>query len=58
MPKTKVGEKVMKQMQKEHGKKEGEHIFYASVNAGVPGSDKWHKGGMKGRPAPVHKKMK
>lgn len=35
MPLTKKGEKIMKEMQKEYGKKMGEKVFYASKNKGV-----------------------
>lgn len=34
MPLTAKGEKILEAMQEEHGKEEGERIFYASKNAG------------------------
>lgn len=35
MPLTKKGKKIMKNMKKEYGEKEGKKNFYASANAGV-----------------------
>lgn len=35
MPKTKKGEKIMRVMKKEYGKKKGEKVFYASANKGT-----------------------
>ena len=32
---NKKGEKIMKAMKKEYGKKEGEKVFYASKNKGT-----------------------
>jgi hypothetical protein len=50
MPLTKAGKKVLKEMKAEYGKKKGESVFYASINAGKKGSDKWEgKGATKGR---------
>lgn len=33
MPKTKKGAKIFKAMREEYGKKHGEEVFYASMNA-------------------------
>lgn len=41
MPLTTTGEKVMSSMAKTYGPEKGERVFYASRNAGKPGSDKW-----------------
>ncbi len=41
-PLTSSGKKVMASMAKEYGTKKGKEVFYASVNAGKPGSSKWH----------------
>lgn len=46
MPLTETGRKVMASMKKKYGKRGGE-VFYASVNKGIPGSQKWHE---KGKP--------
>ena len=35
MPLTKKGKKVLKNMEKEYGKKKGEQVFYASANKGT-----------------------
>lgn len=43
MPLTKQGSTVMAAMKRTYGKK-GEQVFYASKNAGKPGSSKWEKG--------------
>ena len=43
MPLTKDGKKVLAQMQKKYGKERGKRIFYASINKGVKGSEKWHR---------------
>jgi hypothetical protein len=43
MPLTKSGKKVIKKMKKEYGKNKGEGVFYASINEGKKGTDKWHK---------------
>lgn len=41
MPLTKKGSKVKKAMTKTYGKKKGEQVFYASINAGkVKGAEK------------------
>jgi hypothetical protein len=42
MPLTTVGEQVMANMRKQYGDKADE-VFYASINAGKPGAEKWHK---------------
>lgn len=41
MPLTKTGHKVLENMEKQYGEKKGESVFYASINAGKPGSSKW-----------------
>lgn len=47
MPLNKKGEKIMKAMQKEYGKKEGKQVFYASENKGnIEGVKKMNQGGM------------
>ena len=51
MPLTKSGEKVMSSMKKQYGEK-GKSVFYASINKGKAGSQKWH--GKKGNPG-MHK---
>gem|GEM_PF-2411685 len=43
MPLTKDGKKVLAAMQKKYGKEKGKRVFYASINKGVKGSNKWHK---------------
>lgn len=44
MPKTKTGKKVMKSMKKTYGSEDkAEEVFYASINKGNPGTEKWHK---------------
>ena len=43
MPITKTGKKVMRNMKKQYGEKEGERVFYASRNAKKPGSEKWER---------------
>lgn len=43
MPQTKTGEKVLSAMEKEYGAKKGKQVFYASINKGKAGSEKWHK---------------
>ena len=40
-PLTAKGKKVMASMKKQYGKRAKE-VFYASINKGVPGSEKWH----------------
>lgn len=34
MPETKKGKKIKKNMEKFYGKKKGDQVFYASINAG------------------------
>ncbi len=41
MPLTKSGMEVLKNMQKSSGAKHGKSEFYASINKGLPGSEKW-----------------
>ena len=41
MPLTESGNKVMANMKDQYGEEEGERVFYASRNAGKPGSEKW-----------------
>ena len=41
-PLTDAGRKVMASMKKKYGDR-GEEVFYASINKGVPGSQKWHE---------------
>jgi hypothetical protein len=41
MPLTKSGMEVLKNMSKQYGEKKGKSVFYASVNAKKPGSEKW-----------------
>lgn len=35
MPLSKKGKKIMKEMQKNYGKKRGTSVFYASFNKGI-----------------------
>lgn len=35
MPLSKKGKKIMKEMQKNYGKKKGASVFYASFNKGI-----------------------
>jgi hypothetical protein len=43
MPLTATGKKVLSNMVSEYGsEKKGKRVFYASMNAGKPGSSKWH----------------
>jgi len=44
MPLTKEGRKVLKKYQEQYGEEQGKQYFYASINKGVKGSEKWHKG--------------
>lgn len=41
MPLSKTGNKVLSNMQDEYGEDKGKSVFYASINKGRPGSDKW-----------------
>ena len=43
MPLTKSGKKVLSSMTKEYGSKNGKEVFYASMNKGKTGSQKWHR---------------
>ncbi len=43
MPLTPTGEAVLRRMKARYGAKRGRAIFYASINKGVPGSEKWHR---------------
>lgn len=43
MPLTQDGRKVLSNMKKTYGAEKGRSVFYASINKGKPGSDKWHK---------------
>ena len=43
MPETAAGRKVMSSMKKQYGEDKGERVFYASINKGKPGSEKWHR---------------
>ena len=43
MPLTPTGRKVLKKFQEQYGKEEGKKFFYAAINKGVTGSEKWHK---------------
>jgi hypothetical protein len=41
MPLTKSGKKVIKNLEKEYGKKKGDSVFYAMINGKRKGSQKW-----------------
>lgn len=43
MPLTTTGKKILKGMEKRYGMKAGNKIFYASINEGKKGSEKWHE---------------
>lgn len=43
MPLTASGRKVKANMAKEYGADKGERVFYASINKGKAGSEKWHR---------------
>jgi hypothetical protein len=43
MPLTKSGDDVLANMKREYGEKRGKEIFYASINKGKKGSEKWHQ---------------
>ena len=43
MPLTKTGEKILAELKAKHGSKKGKEIFYASINKGIRGSEKWHQ---------------
>ena len=50
MPLTPTGQKVLSNMTTQYGSREkGKRVFYASIQKGKPGSQKWHgKSSMKG----------
>lgn len=48
MPLTETGQKVLANMKSRYGAKKGASVFYASINAGKAGSEKWH-GKVKGK---------
>jgi hypothetical protein len=48
MPLTKSGKKALASMKRHYGAKKGKEVFYASINKGKRGSEKWHVGGRKG----------
>jgi hypothetical protein len=43
MPLTRSGKRVIKGLKKNYGEEKGKSIFYAMINTGKPGSQKWHK---------------
>lgn len=43
MPLSKSGKQVLGNMTKEYGEEKGKQVFYASMNKGKAGSEKWHK---------------
>lgn len=43
MPLTKSGKSIMRSMTKQYGKEKAKEVFYASINAGKAGTEKWHK---------------
>lgn len=43
MPLTATGEEVLRNLKKRYGPERGRSIFYASINAGKPGTEKWHE---------------
>lgn len=43
MPLTTTGESVMESMKETYGSKKGKKVFYASLNKGKKGSEKWHR---------------
>ena len=42
MPLTSAGSEVLSSMVKQYGAKKGKSVFYASINKGLPGSNRWH----------------
>jgi len=42
MPLTSSGKSVLASMKKQYGAKKGKEVFYASIQAGKKGSEKWH----------------
>ena len=49
MPLTGSGEKVLANMKSEYGEKKGKSVFYASINKGKKGSQKWHEKKLSGK---------
>lgn len=50
MPLTKEGEQVLASMVKEYkSAKKAKEVFYASINSGKKGSEKWHVVTKKGK---------
>jgi predicted CopG family antitoxin len=43
MPLTKSGNKVLSSVMSEYGEKKGKGVFYAMINKGKAGSEKWHQ---------------
>jgi len=43
MPLSRAGERFLMKMKRNYGDKKGREIFYASINKGKPGSNKWHR---------------
>lgn len=43
MPLTKTGNEVLSAMKSKYGEKKGKEVFYASINKGNPGSQRWHE---------------
>lgn len=59
MPLSETGKEILAELQKKHGELEGKQIFYASIQAGVPGSEKWEGPGRKSQDEKdMHKQMK
>ena len=42
MPLTKSGKEVMSSMKEQYGEKKAKEVFYASINKGKKGAEKWH----------------
>jgi hypothetical protein len=59
MPLTPSGNKVLSSMQSTYGADKGERVFYASINKGKPGSQKWEgpKGMATPKPAAVPRSL-
>lgn len=55
MPLTGTGENVLESMKTQYGPTKGKSVFYASINAGKSGSDKWH---LKDQAAALEKRRK
>jgi len=43
MPLTKSGKSIEKSFEKQYGKKKGKGYFYATINKGKKGTEKWHR---------------